>query len=125
MNFGEAIQTCFQKYAIFKGRARRSEFWYWCLFHLLVGFSLGLIPKVGIVFLLLLYLPSFAVTIRRLHDVGKSGWNYLWIMLPIIGSILILIWSCRDSEPGENIYGPNPKGISSDKSDLIQRTEKK
>ena len=56
-------------------------------------------------------IPSIAVTVRRLHDIGKSGWFYFLILIPVVGSIILLVWECKDSEPGTNVYGPNPKGV--------------
>lgn len=53
----------------------------------------------------------FRVVVRRLHDIGKSGLFYLCILIPLVGPILLLVWFCKDSEPGENQFGPNPKGV--------------
>ena len=135
---------CLQHYADFEGRARRSEFWYYTLFHflfallplfiglilLLVGAAsqdystsgspsaliiLGaLLSFVGIIACLGLLVPTWAVTARRLHDTGKSGWLMLIGMIPyvnVITGIVLLVFYCTDSTPGENQYGPNPKGI--------------
>ena len=85
MSFGEAIKSVFSKYATFSGRARRSEFWYFLLFNFLVSFVLGLIPFLSVVsglWALAVLIPSLAVTVRRFHDIGKSGWNYLIIVIP-------------------------------------------
>jgi len=132
MNFTDSITTCFRKYVDFHGRARRSEFWYWVLFVFLVGIvasvldsALGLGGRTDIsdgLFLrsgilsglasLALFLPGLAVAVRRLHDVGQSGWWVLLNLIPFIGSlILIFAFYIRDSQPGPNQHGPNPKGV--------------
>lgn len=80
MGFGEAITTCFKKYVTFTGRARRSEYWWWYLFCCILNL-LSYIPVVGPIFPLALILPQLAVTVRRLHDIGRSGW---WILPPNI-----------------------------------------
>lgn len=124
MGFIEAIKTVFTKYADFSGRARRSEYWYFTLFNAAVNFLLGVLQQAtgdgdfnifGIIsglFALVVLVPSLALCWRRLHDIGKSGTSYLLILIPIVGVILILVWACRDSQPGENVYGPNPKESS-------------
>lgn len=109
MGMGAAIKICFSKYATFSGRARRSEFWYWTLFN----FLMTLIPIVGwFIWPLVAFLPSLAVTVRRLHDTGKSGWLLLLFLIPFVNFILMIvffIFYCMDSHPGDNEYGPNPK----------------
>lgn len=103
-SFGGAIKTCFNKYAVFEGRANRSEYWYWALF----CFILLIIPFLGPVLLLGTIIPSIAVAVRRLHDIGKSGWCYLFCLIPLVGQILLIIWYCTPSQDGENEYGANP-----------------
>lgn len=103
-SFGGAIKSCFNKYATFEGRANRSEYWYWYLFNLILGF----IPYLGWIAMLVTLLPSLAVCVRRLHDIGKSGWNYLFALIPIIGWILVIVWFCTPSDEGENEYGADP-----------------
>jgi uncharacterized membrane protein YhaH (DUF805 family) len=102
----------FRKYAEFNGRARRAEYWYFLLFHMLVLFSiigLGFFFESGIFFglyalyALAAFVPSLAVIIRRMHDVGKSGW---YCLIPIYNLILAL----TPGETGPNEYGPDPKG---------------
>ena len=110
MGFVEAIKACFGKYATFEGRARRSEYWYFGLFGFVVGLVLGWIPVVGMLISLAFLLPSIAVGVRRLHDVGKSGWWYLLVFVPIANLVLIYFY-ILDSQAGTNEYGPNPKGI--------------
>lgn len=103
MDFGEAIKVCFNKFANFEGRARRSEYWWFILFVNLV--SMVTCGIASIVFLV----PVIAVTARRLHDIGRSGWWQLISFVPLAGAILLLIWTVQDSTPGNNEYGPNPK----------------
>lgn len=103
MDFGEAIKVCFNKFANFEGRARRSEYWWFILFVNIV--SMVTCGIASIVFLV----PVIAVTARRLHDIGRSGWWQLISCVPLVGAILLLIWTVQDSAPGTNEYGPNPK----------------
>lgn len=110
MGFVEAIKTCFAKYATFEGRARRSEYWYFCLFGFIVSLLLGWIPVVGMLIGLALLLPSIAVFVRRMHDIGKSGWWYLLVFVPLVNLVLIY-FAILDSQTGTNEYGANPKGI--------------
>ena len=113
MSFKESIVSCFKKYTCFSGRARRSEYWYFCLFTTLVSTLLSLIlpdvPIIASLFSLATLLPSLAVAWRRMHDIGKSGaWNFI-VLVPLVGAILLLVWCCKDSTPGDNKYGSNPK----------------
>ena len=161
MDFITAIKTCFSKYADFTGRARRSEFWFWYLFTVLVSMFSSWIPFASLVTLALV-IPTLAASVRRLHDTGRSGW---WLLLSIIPSIIcfiiliallgsaiftiitagdydpnllannlvaniglcvtyilslivtfvcqiiLIVWWSKDSTPGANEYGENPKGI--------------
>ncbi len=106
---------CLKQYADFKGRARRTEYWMFVLFCGLAGFVAGLLDSLlGIqVFTYLLSLailvPSLAVAVRRLHDIGKSGWYYFLCLIPLIGTIWLIVLFCKDSQPGTNEWGPNPK----------------
>lgn len=116
--------TVLKKYAVFSGRARRKEYWLFVLFNIvfsvvaivldnLLGTAsedLGYGAIYGLYSLAVL-LPGLAVTVRRLHDVGKSGWWILISLVPIIGGIWLLVLLATDSEPGENQYGPNPKVV--------------
>ena len=108
MNLKEAVKSCFRKYATFKGRARRSEYWFAYLFVWIVNMVCAYIPVVNIIVPLVLIVGNLAVGVRRLHDAGKSGWYYLWLLLPLAGAIVVLIALCSDSE-GHNQYGPSPK----------------
>ncbi len=154
LTFGEAVKACFKKYATFKGRARRSEYWwFWvvkmipsCLLSALTNWKMGVATSLqaqayeaafdqtkydalmkqaescdaiffpcaiilGIVMLALL-LPSLAVAVRRLHDIGKSGKIILLFLIPLVNfviAILLFVWALKDSDPKENQYGPSPK----------------
>ena len=127
-------------YADFSGRARRSEYWGTVLFNVLIQAGLSIILSIVAtilfssieingevtfsplffllldtpiyIYLLIWVLPGLAVSVRRLHDIGKSGWNVLWVFLPIIGWIMLLYWFCQDSQPGENKWGANPKFVN-------------
>ena len=117
MGFIEALENVVVKnYANFRGRARRSEYWYFALANFLYCIVTGLlsvkVPEVmylvWIVSLALL-VPSLAVCVRRLHDIGKSGWWYLIGFVPYIGVIILFVFFVKDSQPGENKWGANPK----------------
>lgn len=100
MTFTESIRTCFRKYADFKGRATRSEFWWWVLFNVIAAFVLGLISeRLPQLLSLALLLPNIAVSARRLHDTDRSGWWQLIGFVPIIGWIVLVIWYVQDSKP--------------------------
>ena len=120
MGVGEAVQSVFSKYATFSGRARRSEYWYFVLLQVIVTAVLnGLysatesvaFSAILVLFDLALLVPSLAVCWRRLHDIGRSGAYYFFVLIPLVGWILLLVWMCQDSQPGANQYGPNPKGM--------------
>jgi uncharacterized membrane protein YhaH (DUF805 family) len=105
-SFGEAIQRFFKKYAVFKGRASRSEYWWYALFSFLVGLGLDSLQFAdsGFVLLSLLWalgtiVPSVALACRRLHDVNRSGWWLLIALIPVVGWIILLIWYCTDAKP--------------------------
>ena len=104
------------KYAQFTGRARRSEYWYFVLFNILIGIGISLIDVfAGTAFLNIIYslavlVPGLAVAVRRLHDTGRSG---IWILIgliPLIGVIVLIVFMVEDSKP-DNQYGPNPKKL--------------
>ncbi len=106
MGFGEAIKTCFNKYATFSGRATRAEFWWWQLFTLIIGCTVGLIPIIGWLVNLAFLIPGLAVAWRRLHDIGKAGGWYFLGWVPLVGWIFMIIWYCTKSEPMDNRFGP-------------------
>ena len=122
MSFGAAIQSFFKNYANFKGRARRSEFWYSLLFVGVVGVVLGLvmpgtptmlpdgtmIAGVGLLaslWQLAVLVPGLAVAWRRLHDVDKGGPYYFMVLIPIVGAILLLVQFAKEGTPGANRFG--------------------
>jgi uncharacterized membrane protein YhaH (DUF805 family) len=129
MTFMDSISACFSKYITFSGRAQRSEFWWFVLF-LLVGqmiagaadsaiFGNNVVMLGGMefsynagyfgnIFALVTFLPAWAVEIRRLHDIGKSGWWLLLWLIPLIGFIILLIWLIRKGTDGDNEYGADP-----------------
>ena len=141
MNFTDAITVCFSKYADFSGRARRAEYWWWLLFTVIIGFVVGFVEGftspsskgMGPLSMLLnigLLLPSCAVTARRLHDVGASGWWQLWfipavaiiavlygasdtlgaisLVIGILFFVVYFIWLVSQGAVGSNRYGDDP-----------------
>jgi uncharacterized membrane protein YhaH (DUF805 family) len=114
-----------KKYATFSGRAQRAEYWWFYLISTLIIIGLSLIDQTtgtldeetGMGLLTTLYslailIPSIAVGVRRLHDTGRSGWWLLIGLIPLIGSIVLIVFFVLDSEPGENAYGANPKALT-------------
>ena len=108
-----------KNYAGFSGRARRKEYWTFVLFHvifsivaLILDYLVGTVVLFIILYALAVLIPGIAVLVRRLHDVGKSGWWYFISFVPIIGGIWLIVLLFTDSIPGENQYGPNPKEIA-------------
>jgi len=115
MTFSEAVKDGFDHYTKFDGRAGRPAFWWWFLFGVLVAIGANIIDAIigtwGVVnglAALALLLPNLSVAIRRLHDTDHSGWWVLIGLIPIIGFIVLLIFYLRQSDPGENKYGPPP-----------------
>jgi uncharacterized membrane protein YhaH (DUF805 family) len=111
-----------KQYADFRGRARRREFWWFALIHLLlicllviVELTLGLgdpVRRLGLLsglYVVGAAVPGLAVTVRRLHDWGRTGWWVLIAVIPVLGVIALLVLMLIDSQPGDNEYGPNPK----------------
>jgi uncharacterized membrane protein YhaH (DUF805 family) len=121
MKFDEAIKSLFSNYATFSGRARRSEFWFAYLFIALVNLGASLLDSIVfgvtidqfglfyIVAALGTFIPSLAVTWRRLHDIGKSGGYFFIVLIPIVGVILLIVWLTTDSQRVKNQYGPPVK----------------
>jgi len=111
MQFQKAVETCFSKYADFSGRAVRSEYWWFYLFTLLLGWGGSIADSSGVVGMLVelaLLLPSSAAGARRLHDTGRSGW-WLLIALTCVGLIPLVIWLASEGTRGENAYGADPR----------------
>jgi len=112
-----------KKYAVFSGRARRKEYWMFILFNTLVSCALVVldlltgtaVKSVGLgalsgLYTLAIFIPGFAVAVRRLHDIGRSGWWLLINLIPLIGGIIFLVFSVTEGQRGDNRYGPDPKG---------------
>ena len=117
--------TCMKKYVDFSGRARRKEYWMFVLFNIIFGIVAVILDNIlgtasedlgyGLfygLFALAVMLPTLAVTVRRLHDLGKSGWWFFISLIPIIGGIWLFVLTVTDSQPGDNQYGANPKMIA-------------
>jgi len=118
------IDCLTKKYACFSGRARRQEYWLFFLFNIIAAIIVGVISSVlvsvtnvtafaylGTIYDLAVLIPGLAVLFRRLHDTGRSGWWWLIGFIPLIGIIVLIVFCCFDSQPGDNQYGPNPKGL--------------
>lgn len=130
---GEAISSCFRKYAVFKGRACRAEFWWWYLFYCLCMLSVCcfcMLPEfimerssidekypivlaiivfiLTVIVILALLLPMLTVTVRRLHDTGRSGWFYFISLIPVVGGLILFIALLGAPDPQTNSYGTNP-----------------
>ena len=115
---------CLQNYVTFSGRARRKEYWMFVLFNLIIGFVLGFVEGLlnlfpgseasvlANIFSLAVLLPGISVSVRRMHDIDKSGW-WLWIgAVPIVGAIVLLVFACMEGTKGTNRFGPDPKAES-------------
>ena len=111
-----------KKYAVFGGRSRRKEYWYFVLFSVIVSLVLSAIDALlgtlssstnvgllGGIYGLAIIIPSIAVSVRRLHDIDRTGWWVLISLVPVIGAIVLLVFAVLDGTPGENRFGPNPK----------------
>jgi uncharacterized membrane protein YhaH (DUF805 family) len=97
-----------KQYADFSGRARRKEYWMFFLFNVIFSF-VAILAIITWLYYLAVLIPGLAVTVRRLHDVGKSGWWMLILLIPFVGAICLLVFLCTDSETGTNRWGKNPK----------------
>ena len=111
-----------KKYAVFSGRARRMEYWYFVLFNLIVAFVLALIDTLlgtttGVssfgllsgIYSLAVLIPTLALWVRRLHDIDRTGWWIFINLIPLIGTIVLLVFALTPGTPGSNQYGPDPK----------------
>lgn len=114
MSFGQAIGSGFKRYVDFSGRSSRSECWWWYLFVIIGAVVFSVIDELTgtavlyYVFAITTLLPLLAVGVRRLHDIDKSAWGLLMALIPIIGTIMVLIWLVRVGDVGDNRYGANP-----------------
>lgn len=108
---------CFRQYVDFNSRARRKEYWMFVLINFIISVIITLIDVfcgtliIAWIYSLVVLIPSLAVCVRRLHDIGKSGWMIFIVLIPIIGGIWLIVLYCKDSQPGDNKWGPNPKGL--------------
>lgn len=127
MSFGAAVSSFWKNYANFKGRARRSEYWFVFLFLFLTNLAAAVIDLVlmqgdvdrfianggggivGLIWILATIVPALSILVRRLHDTGKSGWWALIGFVPVVGSIVLFVFTLLDSTPGSNAYGDSPK----------------
>jgi len=110
MNGFDYWKQAFQKYAVFEGRARRSEYWYFVLFNLIILLLLSIISeRLASVYSIAVIIPHLAILVRRLHDTGKSGWMILIVLLPIIGFVWFLVVTLTEGDRYSNAYGPDPK----------------
>ena len=126
MSIMDAMKSCFQQYVGFSGRASRSEYWFFYLIFVVAAIGMlvltvvsafvldalaGLMGMLTMVTYLAFFLPTLSVTVRRLHDLGKSGWMFLVVFIPIVGGILLLVWFVSDGQPHDNAYGPVPTNM--------------
>ncbi len=120
-----------RQYADFNGRARRKEYWMFILFNIIFAIIAMLLDKVlginfeegsggpiYIIYALIALIPGLAVAVRRLHDVGKSGWMLFIVFIPIIGSIWLLVLMCMEGDSSSNNYGPNPKDVHAELNEI-------
>ncbi|WP_391207646.1 DUF805 domain-containing protein [Psychrobacillus sp. L4] len=105
-----------KNYVGFKGRARRKEYWMFILFDIIISIVFAIVESIaGLsslltgLYSLVTLLPALAVTVRRLHDTGRSGWWFLLNLIPLVGPIIVLVFTCQDGQNSENKYGTNPK----------------
>lgn len=124
MGFVEAIQSGFSYSLNWSGRASRPAYWWFWLFSVIAFIAAvvigSLLDSAGVVMILYflvwlaLFLPSLSLLVRRMHDIGKSGWWILFGFFPFVGGLVLLVLTLLPSEEGENIYGPNPMGAVSE-----------
>jgi uncharacterized membrane protein YhaH (DUF805 family) len=105
-----------KRYAEFSGRSRRREYWMFSLINFGIALAIGVVARfapivvvLSVIYSLGVLIPGIAVGIRRLHDTGRSGWWTFIVLIPLVGVIMLLVFLCQDSAPGDNEYGPNPK----------------
>ncbi len=113
MDIKTAVITCLTKYVDFDGRASRSEYWWFFLFQIIAIMVLSVVlPLLGSIASLALLLPALAVGVRRLHDIGKSGWWLLIWLIPFIGWLIALYWAVQPSQAETNDWGAAPANTS-------------
>jgi uncharacterized membrane protein YhaH (DUF805 family) len=114
MSFTTAVRSVLSQYATFRGRARRSEYWWFVVFNALVGVAAAVLDggrsdgPVSTLSALALLLPTLAVSVRRLHDTDRSGWCLLFLLFPLVGVIVLIAFLVQDSG-GDNRFGGSPK----------------
>jgi uncharacterized membrane protein YhaH (DUF805 family) len=119
MTFQEAVRSGFSNYADFRGRASRSEFWWWQVFLVLGGIVAAVLDisantslvggsPLETLFWIATIIPDLAVTVRRLHDTDSSGWWILLALIPLIGMIVLIVWWCLEGSKGDNRFGADP-----------------
>ena len=127
MNFVEAVKSGYQNYVNFSGRSQRSAFWWWVLFQVVVSIVIGAVEgggsstmndgmmsasynagPIGIIWSLANLLPGIAISVRRMHDIDKSGWWVLIDLIPLVGFIIYLVWACQKGTTGDNRFGADP-----------------
>ena len=137
IRFFEACKMAIAGFNNYNGRSRRCELWFWALGVFLISFVIGivvaiitLIIKTNILFYIVeiilfvgVLIFSLPLAVRRLHDIGKSGWFLLLGLIPIVGAIILLYFYCQDSQRETNEYGPSPKYSASDPSAVNTPTE--
>jgi uncharacterized membrane protein YhaH (DUF805 family) len=116
MGFGQAISSGFSNYVNFSGRSCRSEYWFWVLFVLIADVvAIAIDAAIGMqivssLFGLAVLLPGLAVTVRRLHDLDRTGWWIFLGLIPLVGAIILIIWFCSKGTDGQNRFGADPLG---------------
>ncbi|MEE9439214.1 MAG: DUF805 domain-containing protein [Saprospiraceae bacterium] len=135
MEMIDYFKLAFEKYADFKTRSNKSEYWWFVLAYLILGLILGALLFIGlslestpIIYLmgglmaligLALFIPSLAIAVRRLHDTGKSGWWYLISLIPYIGGIVLIFFLASKSQAGANKWGPEIGSSGNDLKDSL------
>jgi uncharacterized membrane protein YhaH (DUF805 family) len=135
------LSLAFKKAFDFRSRSTRAEYWYFVLFNFIFAIAAMVLDRVlgttisietfgveqdlgyGYIYILnalVFFIPGLSLAVRRLHDVGKSGWMLFIILIPLIGAIWLLVLAVKDSQPGENKWGPNPKGVPAIDGDLLR-----
>ncbi len=121
-----------KKYAVFSGRARRAEYWMFCMINLLIVafvFVMSIaadtpeVIAVAVIYLLAVIVPGIAVGVRRLHDTDRSGWWLLINFVPYVGEVVFLVFTVLDGTPGENRYGPDPKAETGEQDAVFDMDE--
>ena len=117
VGFIDAIKLAFKNYVNFNGRSRRSELWWFFLFNIIIQIIISILANLitkyliylSYIYVLIAFLPSLGLGVRRLHDIGKSGWYIFIAFIPLVGAFILLYFYCLDSENQSNEYGDSPK----------------